>query len=629
MLLPVCAVVGLLAQVACAQQDGEWVQHAEQAIYKHAGVSSAHYAVAGTSLTQPLEAEMFDVFSGNQSFVSVADTNPQDHDTVFDVDIARSGTTAVALQSARGNFSSFVYKFTAAGGGALDWTATYNRTELTQVKVSADGSVIALLGLGNMSFYEPPNVAVFVLDGNTGRERQEGFFAGEVGETNQGPGTLAMSTDGSYVAFTSIITTGSGRNLKVHEYVHVIEVSTGKRHRHEVEDWSSDDDKSDRFVAISQDGVFLACGSSSTIALLKRSGTGDAMQYQPFDQLSVAPGDAYFLDGAPALSFGGSVEGRSTLAAGWLNVFHPKNGVLLSVWSLDETAPAGSASTLLVNYSLPVDDDLGDSYQNVPAAVEVSPSGSYVALCSWGTQERLPGQEQLQLIEVPDVNNPVGAAPTVPVQMMTSGSMFSCAVADDGFGGAHLVGAGKAVHANQMGNGGDFYYVHHTPDATVDDYHMKLPERSAIPPAKSARRTTGGKEGRNAVLEATRWQLAEQSQSVRLTSVPSRSLSLDDPVVDLNLVAEINNSSVSTGVYWQAGANYERFGNMTRQQLQTSLLRTGPWSNAPASAARTANGAIGQKKRTDLGVAANSRIPESFDARQQVCSADHTVPYCS
>ena len=95
--------------------------------------------------------------------MSVADTNPQDHDTVFDVDIARSGTTAVALQSARGNFSSFVYKFTAVGGGVLEWTAAYNRTELTQVKVSADGSVIALLGMGNMSFYEPPNVAVWLL----------------------------------------------------------------------------------------------------------------------------------------------------------------------------------------------------------------------------------------------------------------------------------------------------------------------------------------------------------------------------------------------------------------------------------------------------------------------------------
>jgi hypothetical protein len=616
----------LLAQVACAQQDGEWVQHAEQAIYKHAGVSSAHYAVAGTSLTQPLEAELFDVFSGNQSFVSVADTNPQDHDTVFDVDIARSGTTAVALQSARGNFSSFVYKFTAVGGGVLDWTATYNRTELTQVKVSADGSVIALLGLGNMSFYEPPNVAVYLLDGDTGRERQEGFFAGEVGETNQGPGTLAISTDGSYVAFTSIITTGAGRTLKVHEYVHVIEVSTGKRHRHEVDDWSSDADKSDRFVAVSQDGVFLACGSSSTIQLLKRSGSGDAMEYQPFDQLSVAPGDAYFLDGAPALSFGGSTGGRTALAAGWLNVYHPKNGVLLSVWSLDEAAPAGSASTLLVNYSLPVDDDLGDSFQNVPAAVEVSPSGSYVALCSWGTEERLPGQEQLQLIEVPDVNNPVGNAPTVPVLIMTGGSMFSCAVADDGFGGAHLVGAGKAVHANQMGNGGDFYYVHHNPGATAVDPRMKLPKRLSTS-AHSVRRSIGGKAGRNSVMESTRWQLAKQSQSVRLASVPSRSLSPDDPVVDLDLVAEINNISASTGVYWQAGANYERFGNMTRKQLQTTLLRTGPWSNAPASGARTGRGATNQKKPTDLGVAAHSRIPESFDARQQVLSPERCHAY--
>ena len=310
-------------------------------------------------------------------------------------------------------------------------------------------------------------------------------------------------------------------------------------------------------------------------------------------------GEAYFLDGAPALSFGGSKEGRSTLAAGWINVFHPKNGVLLSVWSLDESAPAGSAVTLLVNYSLPVDDDLGDSYQNVPAAVEVSQSGSYVALCSWGTQERLPGQEQLQLVEVPDVSNPAGAAPSVPVAIMTSGSIFSCAVADDGFGGAHLVGGGKAVHANQMGNGGYYYYAHYTASS----------QRSATP-THAGPRSTGGHD-EPTVLESMRWQ---RDGVIKTQSLSARSFSLEDPVVDLALIAEIN--SASPNLSWQAAANYERFGNMTRQQLQSGLLRTGPWSNAPPVARADRDPAKAEKVKV-AAKRANSRIPESFDARQQ------------
>lgn len=95
------------------------------------------------------------------------------------------------------------------------------------------------------------------------------------------------------------------------------------------------------------------------------------------------------------------------------------------------------------------------------------------------------------------------------------------------------------------------------------------------------------------------------------------SLSPDDPVVDFALVEAIN--KISPSVHWKAAANLERFGNMTRQQLQATLLRTGPWSEAPAPA-RAAQNTIVQKKQTGSDTAkwSKSRIPESFDARQQV-----------
>lgn len=190
------------------------------------------------------------------------------------------------------------------------------------------------------------------------------------------------------------------------------------------------------------------------------------------------------------------------------------------------------------------------------------------------------------------------------------------------------MGAGKAVHANQMGNGGDFYYAHFTPGTIIREHH-----RVAVSSANAASQSTGGQVERSVVLESMHVEagagraIKRQSQSAELASAPSRSLSLHDPVVDLALVAEINNSSASTGLHWQAGANYERFGNMTRQQLQNTLLRTGPWSNAPTGA-RSFRSDSDSQKQTELGGAvkrANSRIPESFDARQQVGVAERIV----
>jgi hypothetical protein len=164
MLMRLAFVVTTLVAVATSQAGYEWMQSQEGAIYKHAGVTSAGFAVAGTSLTQPLEAELFELFAGNLSLLSAADTNPQDHDTVFAVDIARAGTSAVAVQSARGNFTSIVYKWDACPdppdcAPRADWQQVVNTSEITQLGISSDGTVVALVGTGNMSYYTPPNAA--------------------------------------------------------------------------------------------------------------------------------------------------------------------------------------------------------------------------------------------------------------------------------------------------------------------------------------------------------------------------------------------------------------------------------------------------------------------------------------
>ena len=375
-MIPPPSVLLLLLAAQCAHAQGDWEQRLATAIYQHAAVSSSGYAAAGTSLTQPLEAELFEVFSGNQSFVSVAETNPQDHGTIFDVDIAREGTTAVAIQSSRGNFSSYLFKFDAAGG-KLDWQDTFNKTELMAVKTSNDGSVIAVIGFGNMSFYEPPNLALWLYDGASGKEREDAFISMPSNTVTKSG--LSLSGDGSYVAFTTSELVGTGRATKIMEYVHVVELSSGKKHRHEMEDWGSLESSADRYTAISTDGVWLACGASSDVYIYKRTGKGDSMTYDFYTVAGITPGtEDFFLNGGTsgaALNFGGGTDGSgmSVLAAGWMNVFHARNGVAVTAWLLDEAAPNGTAPGLLVNYSLPLDDDVRKQHPLPTHGVDQTP----------------------------------------------------------------------------------------------------------------------------------------------------------------------------------------------------------------------------------------------------------------
>jgi hypothetical protein len=240
---------------------------------------------------------------------------------------------------------------------------------------------------------------VWVYDAATGKEKEEAFWSGSVGEL---PSAMSVGSDGLYVALTTSSVSRSGGRTQVKEFAHVIELSSGKKHRHEIEAWSTGDGpQNKRFVAISEDGAFLACGSGGTVAVWERSGRGDDMTYVPHATLQISDDpDAFFLGDGDSLSFGG----KGVLAAAWLNVKHARNGVAVSAWKLSPSSAesAENAALMMLNYSLPTDDDISDTYQNTPSGVAVAPSGDYVALCSWGTQERLVGQEQLQLFQLTD-----------------------------------------------------------------------------------------------------------------------------------------------------------------------------------------------------------------------------------
>ena len=190
---------------------------------------------------------------------------------------------------------------------------------------------------------------------------------------------------------------------------------------------------------------------------------------------------------------------------------------------------------------------ISDQYQNVPSGVEVSPSGNYLALCSWGTAERVPGQEQLQLLQLPSEPPADPTAVSIPIAIMTPGSIFSCSVADDTFGGAHLIGGGKAVHANQMGNGGALFYSHYNPTHAA---------KTKTAGSTAYTSTPGGPASQ------TTWSKAK---GVRVESAdPATANAMDSPVVDYGLIQEINNL---TTVGWRAGPNTARFGTYSGQRV--------------------------------------------------------------
>lgn len=197
---------------------------------------------------------------------------------------------------------------------------------------------------------------------------------------------------------------------------------------------------------------------------------------------------------------------------------------------------------------------ISDQYQNVPSGVEVSPSGNYLALCSWGTAERVPGQEQLQLLQLPSEPPADPAAVSIPIAIMTPGSIFSCSVADDTFGGAHLIGGGKAVHANQMGNGGALFYSHYNPS------HAAKTKTAG----STAHTSTSGGHGH---ASWTSWSMA---QGVRVGSADPAT-AMDSPVVDYGLIEEINNL---TTVGWRAGPNTARFGTCCATATSPRSTRT-------------------------------------------------------
>lgn len=97
----------------------------------------------------------------------------------------------------------------------------------------------------------------------------------------------------------------------------------------------------------------------------------------------------------------------------------------------------------------------GGEYQDVPAWIELSGDGEWICIGYWGDQTRANPEVQVLKDSKPD---------GLWFGYSTPGSVFGVDISP---GGEYVASAGKGVHANQMGSGGDVFAGYVDPESGV------------------------------------------------------------------------------------------------------------------------------------------------------------------
>jgi len=147
---------------------------------------------------------------------------------------------------------------------------------------------------------------------------------------------------------------------------------------------------------------------------------------------------------------------NNTIALAWYSGNYRQNLVQLYSTAPTTTEPvAVSASGAIVvpnktpiwAYTYP--EDVGSTEQDLPVALAFTASGSYFVVATWG-----PSNTASPQIAV------FASKQATPVYTLkTPGSMFSADITETKNGRVYVVAAGKHVHANQMGMGGDLFSI--------------------------------------------------------------------------------------------------------------------------------------------------------------------------
>ncbi|NIT35545.1 MAG: hypothetical protein GTN49_03425, partial [candidate division Zixibacteria bacterium] len=251
-------------------------------------------------------------------------------------------------------------------------------------------------------------IALRILDAKNGAVIDEKTVSG----TGQ-RGPLVVTPDGKFILF------------RVSTMVHVFEFSASKLTLRESVDARSSTD----CHGLSHDGLYLVHGFTTTTV---RRWTGSTYE-------------VLFVHSEPGFYSGRAVlDGAGHLYNAWYRTDFKQARIVC------HTLPS-STPTWTFNYKV-----VTGSYQDIINALAVADDGKYLVAASLGNQDNLN----------PEVEIFNGLTGDYLFGVDTPGSMACCDVAISG-DNVYATAAGKHVHFNQMGRGGDIYAIRLDDDVPV------------------------------------------------------------------------------------------------------------------------------------------------------------------
>ncbi len=325
--------------------------------------------------------------------------------TEFYVDASRDGSIIAAVDYNQPALTVTVHCWEAGSAVPL-WSTTISnasRGSSRTVDVSADGSTIAVLVTMQTG---SPAARLYLF--SPASSTPLGIFDGPGGFARN----VSLGDDGRFAAFIGLAT------------MYVVDRDLGTIR------WSGSMGASSDPVAISTDGNYLAYGWT-TLKMLQWNG-------QIYTTVWIATGGTFSLG---TCAFSGD---NQTCISGWYRNDFRQNRI---------RPFAVTSSTPLWTYDYVQSNGV---YQETPYDIAVTPAGDFFVVGGWGDIENLNPEVQLFSREQP--------APLATFD--TPGSMFDVDLRG-GATGLIITAAGKAVHGNQTGRGGDCYSLRYGDPAGV------------------------------------------------------------------------------------------------------------------------------------------------------------------
>ncbi len=293
-----------------------------------------------------------------------------------------------------------------AGSAVPLWSTTIpnaSRGSSRTVDVSADGSTIAVLVTMQTG---SPAARLYLY--SPASSTPLGVFDGPAGFGRN----LSLGDDGRFAAFIGLAT------------MYVVDRDLGTMR------WSGSMGASSDPVAISTDGKYLAFGWTS-LRMMQWNG-------QSYASLWTVSGGSFALG---TVAFSGDGQ---TCVSGWYRSDFRQNRI---------RPFAMPSSTPLWTYDYVQSNGV---YQETPYDIAVTPAGDFFVVGSWGDIENLNPEVHL-----------FGRDQATPLATLdTPGSMFDVDLRGTA-AGLIVTAAGKTVHGNQTGRGGDLYALRYGDPAEV------------------------------------------------------------------------------------------------------------------------------------------------------------------